>query len=48
MNPVSHLLTGWIVANTADLTTRDRVVVTLAGLAPDIDGLGIEIGRAHV
>jgi hypothetical protein len=41
MNPISHLLTGWVVANTADLTTRDRVVVTLAGVAPDIDGLGI-------
>jgi hypothetical protein len=41
MNPVSHLLTGWVVANTADLTTRDRVLVTLAGVAPDIDGLGI-------
>ena len=41
MNPISHLLTGWVVANTADLTTRDRVVITLAGVAPDIDGLGI-------
>ena len=41
MNPISHLLTGWVVANTADLTTRDRVVVTLAGVAPDIDGLGV-------
>ena len=41
MNPVSHLLTGWVVANTADLTTRDRALVTLAGVVPDIDGLGI-------
>ena len=41
MNPVSHLLTGWVVANTADLTTRDRVLVTLAGVVPDIDGLGV-------
>jgi hypothetical protein len=40
MNPISHLLTGWVVANTADLTTRDRVLVTLAGVLPDIDGLG--------
>ena len=40
MNPLSHLLTGWVVANTADLTTRDRVLVTLAGVVPDIDGLG--------
>ena len=41
MNPVSHLLKGWVVANTADLTTRDRALVTLAGVVPDIDGLGI-------
>jgi hypothetical protein len=41
MNPISHLLTGWVVANTADLTTRDRVLVTLAGVVPDIDGLGL-------
>jgi hypothetical protein len=41
MNPVSHLLTGWVVANTANLTSRDRTLITLAGVAPDIDGLGI-------
>jgi hypothetical protein len=40
MNPVSHLLTGWIVANSANLTARDRALVTLAGVVPDIDGLG--------
>ena len=41
MNTVSHLLTSWVVANTADLTARDRALVTLAGVVPDIDGLGI-------
>jgi hypothetical protein len=41
MNPVSHLLTGWVVANTVDLKARDRALVTLAGVLPDIDGLGI-------
>ena len=41
MNPVSHFLTGWVVANTADLAARDRALVTLAGVVPDIDGLGI-------
>ena len=41
MNPVSHLLTGWVVANTVDLTARDRALVTLAGVVPDIDGLGL-------
>jgi inner membrane protein len=41
VNPVSHLLTSWVVANTADLTARDRALVTLAGVVPDIDGLGV-------
>jgi len=41
MNPASHLLTGWVVANTVDLTARDRALVTLAGVVPDIDGLGL-------
>ena len=41
MNPISHFLTGWAVANTVELSARDRALVTLAGVAPDIDGLGI-------
>ena len=40
MNPVSHLLISWVAANTVDLSARDRALVTLAGVAPDIDGLG--------
>jgi len=41
MNPVSHLLISWVAANTADLSSRDRALVTLAGVVPDIDGLGL-------
>lgn len=41
MNPVSHILLSWVVANTAELTRRDRALVTLAGVVPDIDGAGI-------
>ncbi len=41
MNPVTHLLTGWVVANTARLDRRDRALVTFACVIPDIDGLGI-------
>ena len=41
MNPVTHLLAGWLVANTAPLSRRDRAVVTLSAVIPDIDGLGI-------
>ena len=41
MSPVTHYLTGWVFANTAKLTPRDRALVTWACVAPDIDGLGI-------
>jgi hypothetical protein len=41
MHVVTHLLTGWAVANISNLGHRDRAAVTLAGAAPDLDGLGI-------
>jgi hypothetical protein len=41
MNPASHLLVGWSLANTLVLERRDRALVTIAGVFPDIDGVGI-------
>lgn len=41
MNPITHFLVGWAVANTADLNHRERVAVTVAGIIPDIDAAGI-------
>jgi inner membrane protein len=41
MNPVTHFFTGWLVANTADLSRRDRAIVTAASVIPDLDGLGL-------
>ena len=41
MSPVTHFLTGWVVANTASLSRRERALITLAALAPDVDGLGV-------
>ena len=40
MSPVTHFLTGWALANSAALGRRDRALVTLAGVVPDVDGLG--------
>ena len=40
MSPVTHFLVGWLVANTADLDRKERAVVTIAGVVPDIDGVG--------
>jgi inner membrane protein len=41
MSPITHFLTGWVVANCTRLNRKDRAIVTLACVAPDIDGMGI-------
>ena len=40
MSPATHFLVGWMVANTGGLNRRERAAVSLAGVIPDIDGLG--------
>lgn len=42
MSPITHFLLGWSVASTdAQITKRERAAVALAGVAPDIDGIGV-------
>jgi len=41
MNPVTHFLSGWLIANIDHLERRDRALVALSAVIPDIDGLGI-------
>lgn len=42
MSPVTHFLAGWTLASAAPwLSRREKTAVVLAGVAPDIDGLGI-------
>jgi inner membrane protein len=41
MSPVTHFFTGWVFANCFQLERRDRAIVTMACVAPDVDGLGI-------
>ena len=40
MSPVTHLLTGWVLATAAGLDRRERAVVAMAAVVPDLDGLG--------
>src|SRR3954463_3887351 len=46
MSPVTHFLVGWMVANIPSangphaIGRRERAAIALAGVAPDIDGLG--------
>ena len=41
MNPITHLLISWSIANTSKINRRERALVTLAGILPDIDGAGL-------
>jgi len=47
MSPLTHLLASWIVAAKTTDNLRDRRLVTLAGVAPDLDGLGIVLDFAN-
>ncbi len=41
MSPITHFLGSWLVATATTNNSRDRKLVTLAGILPDLDGLGI-------
>ena len=43
MNPITHGLIGWTLASSIKVTPRERAMVTLAGLVPDVDGLGLVV-----
>lgn len=43
MHLVTHLLAGWALANAVPLERRDRAIVTVAGIIPDIDALGLVV-----
>ncbi len=44
MHLTTHLLVSWTVANIKQLEKRDRGLVTLGGIIPDIDAAGLFIG----
>jgi inner membrane protein len=41
MSPITHFMGSWLVASATMDNPRDRRLVTLAGIIPDADGLGI-------
>src|ERR1041385_2958103 len=47
MSPVTHFFAGWLLASVSPtgrptaLTRREKALIVAAGVAPDIDGLGI-------
>lgn len=47
MSPITHGLTGWVMAHAARLSPRDQLLVTISTLAPDVDGLGLLVDLAR-
>ncbi len=52
MHLPTHLVLSWLVASAGRFERRDRMLVTLAGIAPDVDGLVVVVdwatrGSAH-
>ncbi len=43
MSPITHFLVGWVGLERLQASRRDKALVVLAGLAPDLDGLGIVV-----
>ncbi len=46
MNPITHGLSGWVIGSALNLDRRDRGLLTLAALAPDLDGAGLLVDIA--
>jgi membrane-bound metal-dependent hydrolase YbcI (DUF457 family) len=46
MSPITHFLVSWTALERALPAHRDKAIVALAGVAPDLDGLGIVIDFA--
>ena len=41
MSPITHLLLSWSGASSFAFDRKDRALVTVAGIAPDLDGIGL-------
>ena len=41
MSPATHLFVSWVIAAKTTDNPRDCRLVTLAGILPDLDGLGL-------
>ena len=45
MVPQQHLVISWVLSNLNYERKRDRIVTTLCGIFPDVDGLGLIIDK---
>jgi inner membrane protein len=47
MNPITHFLVSWTLADSVNLADRDRRLITWCGVLPDLDGLGVVVDAAN-
>ena len=47
MSPITHFLASWTVAESCTEAPRERLWICLAGLMPDLDGLGVGVDLAN-
>jgi inner membrane protein len=47
VSPLTHFVGSWLIAAATTDNARDRKLVTLAGVLPDVDGLGIFVDMAR-
>ncbi|MDH4265583.1 MAG: metal-dependent hydrolase [Deltaproteobacteria bacterium] len=47
MNPITHFLASWSLADALRLRARDRALATWCGVLPDADGLGVLLDGAN-
>src|SRR5258706_7795611 len=47
MSPITHFLASWAIAESCTQDSRERRWICIAGLAPDIDGLGLAVDVAN-
>lgn len=45
MAPQQHLVISWVLSNLNYERKRDRIVTTICGIFPDVDGLGLVIDK---
>ena len=43
----AHLLASWLIANSFRLAQRERRLIAMVGVSPDLDGFGWLIDRAN-
>jgi hypothetical protein len=47
MSPITHFLASWTIAEGSTQDRRERLWICLAGIAPDLDGLGVAVDLAN-